>query len=175
MIRTPTAPVLSVVAPYLLASFCLFWFSYTLADPDLWGHMRFGHDMLRARSIIQTDIYSYRTSGNIWINHEWLSEVILAGVYESLGTARPDLVQGHTRAADRRTVLYAPRCRGLGPWPSVIFLFIVCLSLRPVMVMIRPQMFTYVLYIVQLLLLEKSREHVPRTLWAQPILFAGGG
>ena len=57
----------------------------TVADPDLWGHVRFGQDILRTGSIIQADTYSYRTAGQLWINHEWLAEVIFAGLYDRFG------------------------------------------------------------------------------------------
>src|SRR5215831_4222552 len=76
---------LALIPLFLLASFCLFWFSDTVADPDLWGHIRFGQDILRTGSLIRTDTYSYRTAGQVWINHEWLSEVIFAGIYNRLG------------------------------------------------------------------------------------------
>ena len=69
----------------LLLSFSLFWFSDTIADPDLWGHIRFGEAIIRAGSVVQADIYSYRTSGQRWINHEWLAEVIFARLYNLSG------------------------------------------------------------------------------------------
>src|SRR5206468_712044 len=50
----------------------------TEADPDLWGHLRFGLDTLQAGSIARYDTYSYLTHGQPWINHEWLAEVIFA-------------------------------------------------------------------------------------------------
>lgn len=55
--------------------------STTIADPDLWGHVRFGQDMLAARGIPAADPYSYLTAGQPWINHEWLTEVVLAGAF----------------------------------------------------------------------------------------------
>jgi hypothetical protein len=52
--------------------------SRTVADPDLWGHLRFGLDIIQAGTIIQVDPYSYLTTGQRWINHEWLAEVLFA-------------------------------------------------------------------------------------------------
>ena len=52
---------------------CLFWgavvyaCSLTLADPDLWGHLRFGQDFWAAGRVIRTDPYSYLTAGRLWI------------------------------------------------------------------------------------------------------------
>ncbi len=51
-----------------------------LADPDLWGHLRFGLDAIRDRALTSVDPYSF-TSDVQWINHEWLSEVVLGLAY----------------------------------------------------------------------------------------------
>src|SRR5947209_5636345 len=68
----------------LVASACLFTVSDTIADPDLWGHLRFGLDMLRSGTIVAQDCYSY-TSDRTWINHEWLAELVFAAVYQAGG------------------------------------------------------------------------------------------
>ena len=54
--------------------------TYTSTDPDLWGNVRFGLDILRDASIPHVDPYSF-TADHAWINHEWLSEVITAGAF----------------------------------------------------------------------------------------------
>ena len=57
----------------------------THADPDLWGHVRFGLDALMSHGLPATDPYSF-TQDRAWLNHEWLSEAAMAVAYESLGT-----------------------------------------------------------------------------------------
>jgi hypothetical protein len=57
-----------------------------VADPDLWGHLRFGLDLLRDRRISTTDPYSF-TQDMPWINHEWLSELLFAIAYRVGGIA----------------------------------------------------------------------------------------
>lgn len=52
----------------------------TRTDPDLWGHVRFGQDMLRDVSPWQTDPYSF-TSDRPWVNHEWASEVAFGAAF----------------------------------------------------------------------------------------------
>jgi hypothetical protein len=54
-------------------------------DTDLWGHIRFGQAILATGHIIRADPYSYSAAGHIWIDHEWLSEVIMAASYNWLG------------------------------------------------------------------------------------------
>src|SRR5690349_21471806 len=60
--------------------------SFTSADPDLWGHVRFGTDILRNGSIRQVDTYSF-DSDRPWVNHEWGSEVLAAWAFGSMGNA----------------------------------------------------------------------------------------
>jgi len=54
--------------------------SHTRADPDLWGHVRFGHDTVAARALDAVDRYSF-TSDRPWINHEWLAEIAMYASY----------------------------------------------------------------------------------------------
>src|SRR4026209_2012184 len=49
-------------------------FSYTQADPDLWGHVLFGRDTAVSGAVARVDPYSF-ASDRPWINHEWLAEV----------------------------------------------------------------------------------------------------
>jgi hypothetical protein len=70
-----------------LLSAVSFMVSESEVDPDLWGHILFGEETIRQRAIQKEDIYSYTSAGTSWINHEWLAEVILAGVYHSADSA----------------------------------------------------------------------------------------
>ena len=66
--RFLAAIVAATVAAVLLST--------TVADSDLWGHVRYGLDILHARGLV-ADRYSF-TADRPWINHEWLAEVIMA-------------------------------------------------------------------------------------------------
>jgi hypothetical protein len=48
------------------------------ADVELWGDVFFGKAMLRERHMIVTEPYSYSAHRQVWHNHEWLSEVMMA-------------------------------------------------------------------------------------------------
>ena len=56
------------------------------ADPDLWGHTRFGLDHIRAGHLARTDPFSFMTTGQEWVNHEWLTELIFGWVFMAGGT-----------------------------------------------------------------------------------------
>ncbi len=58
-------------------------------DPDLWGHVRFGLDLLATRGLPSVDPYSF-TQDVAWINHEWLSELLFAVAFRLAGV--PGLV-----------------------------------------------------------------------------------
>lgn len=51
--------------------------SRNMADPDLWGHVQYGRDALRD-GLAETTTYSYIAADYPWINHEILSEFLLA-------------------------------------------------------------------------------------------------
>ena len=73
---TPTHQILRVALWAILLAAA----TYTSTDPDLWGHVRFGLDILRDARIPTADVYSF-TSDRAWINHEWLAEVVMAGAF----------------------------------------------------------------------------------------------
>jgi hypothetical protein len=69
-----------------LLSISFFFFSDNKVDPDLWGHLKFGEDIVRSRSIPEIDTYSYTAFGSKWTNHEWLSEVIFFVQFDFFGS-----------------------------------------------------------------------------------------
>lgn len=56
------------------------------ADPDLWGHIKFGGDIWASGSVPITDPYSYTALGHVWINHEWLMELLFFLIYDATGS-----------------------------------------------------------------------------------------
>jgi hypothetical protein len=156
----------------LLASFGVLWFSHTIADPDLWGHVRFGQDIVRTGRIIQTDIYSYRTAGQPWINHEWLSEVIFASLYDHGGPAALIVFKVLVSLAIVGWGYAYFRHWGLGPLWSVLLLVLVSVPFRLGLGTIRPQIFTYLCFLVELLVLEQAAKRRVIWLWGLPVVFA---
>src|SRR5215216_6443662 len=72
--------------------------SGTTGDPDLWGHVRFGQDILAHRSLHLPDVYSF-TADRTWINHEWLAEVFMAMAFNALDAAGLNLLRIATTVA----------------------------------------------------------------------------
>jgi hypothetical protein len=160
----------ALVPAIVLASFSLFWFSYTIADPDLWGHLRFGLDILRTGTIVQKDVYSYRTGSQPWINHEWLSELLFASIYDSTGP-RGLIVFKLIVSALIVGICFRHLCRfGLAPLRAAILVILISIPFRLGMGTVRPQLFTYLGTLVLMLCLQATAGM--RRLWALPLLFA---
>ena len=164
--------LVTLVTSAFVSALCVLRFSDTVADPDLWGHVRFGQDILRSGVIIQPDSYSYRTAGQPWINHEWLSELCFASVDKVLGP--PGIVL-------LKLVLTIPifaisnlyfRRHGLGLGRSLMILVIVSVPMGMGLGTIRPQVFTYHLFFIELLLLVGATGDRIHRLWGLPIVFA---
>jgi len=54
-------------------------------DPDLWWHLQTAKDIVATRSIPHIDSYSFTKTGAEWITHEWLSELLMYGIYRLSG------------------------------------------------------------------------------------------
>ena len=79
------AGILRLIRLALLVG-ALYVLSLTTVDPDLWGHVMFGHDIVTQGSVQTIDPYSF-TSNRPWINHEWLSELQMGLAWKAGGTA----------------------------------------------------------------------------------------
>lgn len=138
----------------LLLAVVLYVFSPLVADPDLWGHVRFGRDTLLTGRIIRADTYSYLTAGQPWINHEWLSEVLYGLAYNAAGAAGLAalnllLVLGIAGLVYGRLVKAQ-----MARFGALLLTAGLCLVLRPAALNVRPQVFTYLLFLILLLSLE---------------------
>lgn len=56
----------------------------TTADPDLWGKLAFGRETL-AHGIPRHDVFSYTAPGVPFLDHEWLSDVVIYALFHALG------------------------------------------------------------------------------------------
>ncbi len=59
--------------------------SLNVADPDLWGHVQYGQDVIEDGRIHETTTYSFTAVGFRWINHENLAELSFATIVDSIG------------------------------------------------------------------------------------------
>lgn len=53
-------------------------------ESDIWGHLSIGLDMLRTSQFLWVDPYSF-THDQLWVNHEWLWDLLTAALYNAAG------------------------------------------------------------------------------------------
>ncbi|MFC1838821.1 hypothetical protein ACFL1N_04515 [Thermodesulfobacteriota bacterium] len=155
-----------LILPY---SSALYFFSFNTADPDLWGHIKFGHDLWITGKIPEFDIYSYTASGREWINHEWFSELIMYGVYNQSGSPGLLIVKlmiGITTLFILTRIIIH---RTFNP-----IAFSICLTLSAAIMspgfMVRPQLITFLFAAYFLYVFHTYLEHNKNLLWSLPLI-----
>jgi hypothetical protein len=157
-----TFPIYAAARP-ITWIFVAFAILKTVADPDLWGHVRFGLDILRDRRIPAADPYSF-TQDVPWVNHEWLSEVAMGAAYAAAGSWGLMLLKALLAAAACAVMWRALRhAADLVRWPSLALAVWGTLSIAWTL---RPQLWTLVLFAALCQILTAKRH-----LFAVPLLF----
>jgi hypothetical protein len=165
--------------PALRRSFCalvaflaVFQFSENTVDPDLWGHIVYGRQILLTGVVPKAEVFSWTSQGRPWINHEWLAEMALGGAHKLWGGSGVLLLK---MAVGLLTFALCLHMGGLNvPWPARIVtwgfgaLAVVEISYG---FAARPQIFTALGLALELMLLR--RIHNGSRLWALalPVLF----
>src|SRR3989339_1293704 len=57
----------------------------TILDADLWCHLKTGEYIVMNLNVPHEDIFSYTLQDKPWIDHEWLSQVLLYFVFDKFG------------------------------------------------------------------------------------------
>ena len=141
----------------------------THADPDLWGHIRFGQDILDTWSIPVADPYSF-TNDRPWVNHEWLAEAVMAASYQMAGSVGLVLLKIVLVATMLAILLWSLRNDRLPTVPRDFLTFLAVAAIFSRIIPVRPQLFSLVLFCGLLALLKQS-ERQPRVLVLTPVLF----
>jgi hypothetical protein len=157
----------------LIASIVIVAFSKTFADPDLWGHLRFGLDTLQAGAVIQVDPYSYLSAGQRWINHEWLAEVIFALAWTGAGTAGLVILRMAVGFLTLGILFRHLLSVQIRPFQAAILLLVMgALPLMPALSLVRPMLFTFLFFALTLAIIWQADAGRYRWLWVVPVLFA---
>ena len=137
-------------------------------DPDLWWHLKAGQQIIDTRSIPHTDDYSFTKQGCEWVAHEWLSEVIMDGIYRLSGLV--GLVTIFSLIIVIALWLTYRRCDGK-PYAAGIAILLAAAASSPLFG-IRPQMLTLLLASIFIILLERfdPKEQTRRLWWLVPLM-----
>ena len=146
--------------------------SRTQADPDLWGHLRFGLDLLDGGSLTTVDPYSYLTAGQAWINHEWLAEAAFALAWKLGGSAGLVAFKVAVLLLVFGAVYWQLAALGVRLSHSFIMLALLLVFVIPAAGTVRPHMFTILLFALTLLVIARGERKQYGWLWAAPAIFA---
>ena len=134
------------------------------ADPDLWGHLTFGAEMLRQKAVLTHDLYSYSASGAPYLDHEWLAQVIMAFTYGALGIAGLKILKLAGTAATLILVATAEAETGATLGIQFVILITAALALIPQM-LFRPQIFTFICLAAFIAILARDNYRRSAPVW----------
>jgi hypothetical protein len=154
----------------LVFSVILFRTSYTVADPDLWGHVLYGQEMLAAGKIDLPDTYSYLSEKNDWINHEWLCEVKFATAFDLFGSAGLVLLKTSLVMALFLSIYIDFRLQGAGAFRAGLVLLGVSFVMMTGLQTVRPHIFTYLCLFWMLVVIRAAGDGRLKLLWFTPLL-----
>jgi hypothetical protein len=83
--HTTNNDAVQLLIPLILALLIFTMAARTPLDSDMWWHLRAGTTMIEDGRPLLVDQFSFTRDGASWINHSWLSEVILALLYRWMG------------------------------------------------------------------------------------------
>lgn len=135
-------------------------------DPDLWWHLRTGQVILQDHHVLRADPFSFTRHGHTWLNHEWLADVFIFSVYRYTGWA--GLILSFAVITTAALLLVFQRCSGK-PYLAALFTAWGAIASVPSWG-VRPQMLSFLLASLLLLLLDKARTRPILVWWAVPII-----
>jgi hypothetical protein len=136
-----------------------------VTDPDVWWHLRTGQLIVKNHALFHTDPYSFTRFSQPWIDHEWLSQLLIFGLYKLTGWGGLIVVFGAVIAAAFMVVFV----RSPGhPYIAGVITLLGAFASAPSWG-VRPQVLTLLLASLLLLILERSYER-PLLLWLAPPL-----
>lgn len=137
---------------------------------DLWGHVRFGGDIVAAGEIPSADPYSF-TADRSWVNHEWLAEVLMYAAYASAGATGLTLLRLLLIGATLWMVALSLGWSGVSGRQRITLAAFVAVLTYTRTQHVRPQLFSVALFAALLAVLIRSRSS-RRALWLVPPLVA---
>lgn len=156
----------------LVASLLVYMGVGTHADPDLWGHVRFGQLHLEAGGLLRVDPFAFVPTRTPWINHEWLAEIWFALLNDLGGNVALIGFKLLCLLSLFWLVVSSLREQGADLARSALLAVPFFFSVMIRLTVVRPQIFTLLAFGVLLLCLRAAEDGRRRWLLLLPILFA---
>lgn len=125
-----------------------------LKDGDTLWHIKMGQVMLERGELLTRDIFSHTAYGQPWHAHEWLSEVVMAILYDISGLPGVTIVYFAIFSLAVTLIFkIAGRLAGEGPSSVAVALALPCMYIH---LLARPHVFTWLGASLTLYLLERD-------------------
>jgi hypothetical protein len=141
----------------------------SLADNDVWWHLRNASELMRTGHFIRADSYTFTVAGKAWINFEWLGELPYYFANRWLGDRGLYLVLILVAAAIVLGIYCLARLRS-GSWSGAFFATGIAVFLTTVSLLPRPLLFGWLFLVIELGVLWSLRKGRDFTAWL-PLLF----
>ncbi len=126
-----------------------------VADPDIWGHVQYGQDVIREGSIPTTNTYSFTATGYRWINHEHIAELVFASLAGSFGQYGLLLFKFLLSVAVFWSIIASARSSGNSAFVAGLVAVISAVSVSLAW-SFRPQLFSFSFYVLMIILLNHA-------------------
>jgi hypothetical protein len=142
---------------------------YPYSDYDWGWHYRYGEYFFTHGKVLRHDIYSWTMPGYEWVNHSWLYDLLLYGLYTRVGFIGLSLAGA---VAGLLTFHICVRRARLSSWQTAILaVFFVVLTKDILLQGLRTQVVGLLLLAILSDLLERQREGRIWVYWVLPPLF----
>jgi hypothetical protein len=162
---------LPVVLASLLVCLTFCFCSMRFSDPDLWWHLKVGQEIWRTHALPNADHWSFTAYGKPWIDHEWLSQLLLYVVWRIGGYQALQFFLCAVSSAIVAMVYVLCR-RYCGNAEVAMLGGFLAFFFGTMGFSLRPQLIGYALLVLLLLIVERAWSGRPRALWWLPPLFA---
>lgn len=136
-------------------------------DTDTWWHLRAGQVTLESGHILRTDLFSYTRYGSPWINHSWLSQIVLYWLFDNFSYAGLGLWMAAVVAF---AFLFVYLQMEGDPF-SRAFILVLAAATSATIWVARPQLFSFLLTAVVTYLLYLFKWQGVNRLWLLPPIF----
>lgn len=126
----------------------------TIPSADMWWHLSTGRYVVQNHAVPHTEPFSATISGKPWTAHEWFSGVVFYLAYALLGSAGPLLLT----ACVLTLAFWFSYQRSAGRLPTRVFALALGVAATTPIFSVRPQIFTYALASIFLLVLTRYFE-----------------
>lgn len=144
-------------------------FFHSVGTSDLFWQMATGEYIARTGSLPDMDIFSYTVPGQPWVNFEWLSEVLLFGIWKVAGYTG---LTGLSFAIGLCIVTFlflGMRKLSCAPWLSLLLVLIALLASASRFGQLRPELFGFLFFSSTIFLLATNKNEA-KQLWLLPLI-----